>query len=242
MPFESPLDRSALLAALRARIARIEGGVAGAARRALSLCPPLDAAMPQGGLACGALHELVFPPQEPAGAATGFAAVILGRAGGTVFWIAEEPDAWPPGLARFGLDPALLVLVRAGGTDALWAMEEVLRSPATAAALLVAGRPLDLTAERRLMLAAQTGGGIGLLLQADGGASPGAALTRWRISSLPGLGAGLHDLGDPRWRLELLRCRGGRPADWSVVWTAAAGELRAETAMPPAASARRMAR
>jgi protein ImuA len=242
MPPETPLDRSALLAALRARIARIEGGVAGGMRPALPLCPPLDAAMPQGGLAFGALHELVFPPQDPAGAATGFAAVLLGRAGGTVFWIAEEPDAWPPGLARFGLDPALLVLVHAGGTDALWAMEEVLRSPAAAGALLVAARPLDLTAERRLMLAAQTGGGIGLLLHEEGEASPGAALTRWRISPLPGLGAGRHDLGDPRWRLELLRCRGGRPGEWRVVWAAAAGELRVEAEDKEASPARRRAR
>jgi protein ImuA len=35
-----------------------------------------------------------------------------------------------------------------------------------------------------------------------------------------------HDLGDPRWRLQLLRCRGGRPGGpWPVVWRAAAGVL-----------------
>lgn len=226
----SPLDRPALLAALRARIARLEQGMPGPAPEPLPLCEALDAALPQGGLARGGLHDLTFPPEEAAGAATGFAAVLLGRAGGTVFWIAEEPDAWPPGLARFGLDPALLVLVRARGADALWAMEEVLRSPAAAGALLVLTRPPDLTAERRLMLAAQTGGGLGLLLRAEAEEAPGAALTRWRVASMPGLGASRHDLGDPRWRLELLRCRGGRPGAWTVSWSPAAGELRAEAA------------
>lgn len=222
------LDRPALLAALRARIGRLERGAPGPAPEPVPLCQALDAALPQGGLARGGLHDLTFPPEEAAGAATGFAALLLGRTGGTVFWIAEEPDAWPPGLARFGLDPAALVLVRARGADALWAMEEALRSPASAGALLVLARPPDLTAERRLMLAAQTGGGIGLLLRPEAEEAPGAALTRWRVASLPGLGASRHDLGDPRWRVELLRCRGGRPGAWVLSWSASAGTLRAE--------------
>jgi hypothetical protein len=33
-------------------------------------------------------------------------------------------------------------------------------------------------------------------------------------------------LADPRWEIELLRARGGRPAGpWAVTWRAAAGEL-----------------
>ena len=88
-------------------------------------------------------------------------------AGGTVLWIAPDPDAWPPGLARFGLSPAQLVLVRAPREqDGLWAMEETLRCPAVGAALLVT-RELDLTAARRLQLAAEAGGVLGLLLRPD---------------------------------------------------------------------------
>ena len=30
----------------------------------------------------------------------------------------------------------------------------------------------------------------------------------------------MHDLGDPQWTLELLRCRGGRPRSWQVTWRA----------------------
>src|SRR3712207_8025245 len=56
-----------------------------------------------------------------------------------------------------------------------------------------------------------SGGALGLLLRPDeeeAGAS--AALTRWRVGALPGTGSSAHDLGDPRWRLDLLRCRGDR--------------------------------
>jgi protein ImuA len=216
-----PLDRPALIAALRARIARLErAGAAGAlavrGEDAIPLCPAIDSALPWGGLPRAALHEILAA--EP-GAAAGFAALALARAGGTVLWIAPEPDAWPPGLARFGLSPAALVLVRATRPqDALWAMEETLRCPAVGAALLVTGA-LDLTAARRLQLAAEAGGVLGLLLRPDeDNAAPTAALTRWRIGAAPSDSQSPHALGDPAWSLDLLRCRGGRPASWRAAW------------------------
>lgn len=234
-----PLDRPALLSALRARIARLEraGAAEALAARgedAVPLCPAMDAALPWGGLPRAALHEILAA--EP-GAAAGFAALVLARAGGTVLWIAPEPDAWPPGLARFGLSPAQLVLVRAAREqDALWAMEETLRCPAVGAALLVAGA-LDLTAARRLQLAAEAGGVLGLLLRPDAdNAAPTAALTRWRIGAVTSDSGSPHALGDPAWSLDLLRCRGGRSASWRATWhgdrlvtgeeTAQAGSVR----------------
>jgi protein ImuA len=223
------MDRPALLAALRARVARLDrSGGTRAEGDTVSLCDPIDRRLPGGGLARAAMHEVLAA--DP-GAAAGFCALVLARARGTVLWIASEPDAWPPGLARFGLSPADLVLVQTPRRqDALWAMEESLRCPGVAGALLVMDG-LDLTAARRLQLAAEAGGAIGLLLRPDGaedGAS--AALTRWRVDALAGTGAGTgtggaHDLGDPRWQLDLLRCRGGRPQGWQVTWRGAAERL-----------------
>jgi len=216
-----PFDRPALLSALRARIARLERSGAAEAlsargEDAIPLSRAIDAGLPWGGLPRAALHEILAA--EP-GAAAGFAALVLARAGGTVLWIAPDPDAWPPGLARFGLSPAHLVLVRAPrAQDALWAMEETLRCPAVGAALLMTGA-LDLTAARRLQLAAEAGGVLGLLLRPDeDNASPTAALTRWRIGATPSDSASPHAIGDPAWSLDLLRCRGGRPATWRATW------------------------
>lgn len=221
LPPPTPLDRPALIAALRARIARLEragaaDALAARGEDAIPLSPTIDSALPWGGLPRAALHEVLAA--EP-GAAAGFAALVLARAGGTVLWIAPEPDAWPPGLARFGLSPAQLVLVRAPrAEDGLWAMEETLRCPAVGAALLVAGA-LDLTAARRLQLAAEAGGVLGLLLRTgEDNAAPTAALTRWRIGAAPSESGSPHALGDPAWSLDLLRCRGGRPASWRATW------------------------
>lgn len=227
------LDRPALLAALRARVARIERAGAGAAldragqSAAVPICDAIDAALPGGGgLARAAIHEVLTA--DP-GAAGGFCALLLARCGGPVLWIGPDPDAWPPGLARFGLSPADLILVRAPrAADGLWAMEEALRCPAVGGALLTLSE-LDLTAARRLQLAAEAGGALGLLLRPDAEDSaaggPSAAFTRWRVNALPGTGDSAHDLGDPRWQLDLLRCRGGRPKSWPVVWRASQDRL-----------------
>jgi protein ImuA len=230
------MDRPALLAALRARIGRLErAGAANALARSraghIPLSPDIDTALPGGGLARAGLHELLAA--EP-GAAAGFAALILGRSAGTALWIGADPDAWPPGLARYGLAPEHLVLVRAPKAgDGLWAMEEALRCPAVHGALLGLSE-IDLTAARRLQLAAEAGGAIGLLLRPDTpNPGPSAALTRWRITTLPSLGGTTHQLGDPRWHLELLRCRGGQPQSWTTTWRTTLDRLDTETTATP---------
>ncbi|WP_156910145.1 ImuA family protein [Rubritepida flocculans] len=245
-PVPSPppaMDRAGLLAGLRARIARLDrSGPDMQGRAALPLSPELDAHLPWGGLPLAGLHEILG---EDPGSSLGFAALLMARAqaalpGRSLLWIAPEPDAYPPGLAGLGLDAARLILVRAPrAADALWAAEEGLRSPAIAAVLLLGPAP-DLTAARRLQLAAETGGGIGLLLR-DGAeeAGPGAALTRWRIAPRPAQEATAHHLGDPAWEIRLLRARGGRPGAWLAEWDAAQGRL--VTPAPLAAAGRRRA-
>jgi protein ImuA len=154
-----------------------------------------------------------------------FAAILLANCGGQVLWIATEQESnlvWPPGLVPFGLTPENLILARAARwPEALWAMEEALRCPALGAAVLMAGagQGLDLTATRRLHLAAEAGGVFGLLLRPDGATGASVARTRWHIAPLSAAGA-------PRWRLTLLRQRGGAPAGpWDVAFNAATNRL-----------------
>ncbi len=222
-------DRSRLLADLKERIRRIEGvgGADGTALVPLGL-PDLDSALPGGGLALGAVHEVVGADARlDGGAATAFAALLLARmaAGrGPVFWIGPAHDLYAPGLAAYGLAPDRLVLVQAdgrgrkGAADILWAMEEALRCPKVGAVIAEVGE-LDLATSRRLQLAAEAGGVPGLLLRlGPRRMEASACVTRWRLSAAPGEPDGLPGLGDPAWRAELLRARGGRPGAWLLTW------------------------
>jgi protein ImuA len=117
------------------------------------------------------------------------------------------------------------VLVQASrDAEILWSMEEGLRAPGIVAVVGEIGS-FPMVASRRLQLAAERSGITAFLLRRwrDGGqaarerALPNAAVTRWRIAALPSLPIrGEPGVGHPRWRVELLRCRGGEPACWEM--------------------------
>src|ERR1044071_6956373 len=163
-----------------------------------------------GGLACGALHEFAPTSSFQRGATSGFAAAGAGLAGagtstirgGEVLWIATDfarsEGGWPygPGLELFGLSSRrLLALTVARQADVLWAMEEGLRCRALAcviAELTGEGAEADLTATRRLSLAAREGvsarvSGLGLLIRHRITPTPSAAATRWHVPPAPSL-------------------------------------------------------
>ncbi len=198
---------AAALSALRARIRALESPAAGsAAVEPLPFAGP-EAALPDGGLQLGGLHQVIAADDD---AATGFVALVAGRLaerlGRPVLWVPAADDLHPPGLAAWGLAPGRLILARAGSTaERLWVMEEGLRCPDLACVVGEIGR-LPLTAGRRLQLAAEAGGVTGVILHGDAGGIANSGLTRWRVAAAPG----------GRWRLALERCRGGRPGEWEV--------------------------
>ena len=173
-----------------------------------------------------------------------------------MLWCLKRPDLYGPGLLAHGLDPARLVLVTARrDDDILWAVEEGLRTGAPPrvkpglkpAVVGEVGDRLPMAAGRRLQLAAERSGITALLLRrwrnaAEAAAErerPSAAVTRWRIGALPLGGYCGNDPGSgrPRWRVELLRVRGGVPGSWEVEVADATGHvcLSAELADRPAA-------
>jgi protein ImuA len=218
----SPVD----LDTLRRDVLRLERGRAStAAGSSVSLNRIINQALPGSGLARAAFHEVLAA--DP-GAVVGFSAVIMARAAGPVVWIGAEPDIWPNGVREFGLSATDLVLVGAKrAKDQLWAFEEALRSPGVAGATLVLdGPPSNLIAARRLQLAAEAGGTIGLLILPDTDVvPPSAARSRWRVGSAPGPRS-----GDPCWYLSLMRISGGRPATWTISWDRSSQELLSASA------------
>src|SRR3984893_16832841 len=204
-----------LLPELRERVRRIERSPAMAHGVLPFGVAAIDRALPGGGLARGALHEILGAggDEEDGALAAAFAAQILGRLTrpptspslsprgggegrgevGVVLWCLPRPDLYGPGLAAHVLDPGLVVLVRASrDAEILWAMEEGLRAPGIVAVVGEIGS-VPMVASRRLQLAAERSGITAFLMRRwrDGGqaarerALPNAAVTRWRIAALP---------------------------------------------------------
>ncbi|WP_448658787.1 ImuA family protein [Sphingomonas sp. CJ99] len=223
---------------IQRRIASIEGrGLQGqpqAERMVPTGHPGVDAAL-DGGLMRARLHEVLADGQD-AGSGTGFAALLTRLIGGEALWLVEQ-CTWrqagalhPTGLADIGIDPARLIIgVLPDAAAVLRAAVDGLRCPALGGVVIeLAGDPraLDLTASRRLALAAETHGVTAILLRLGGKAAPNAAQTRWRVSAAPSAPLAANAPGHPAWDIELLRQR-GRPdgGRWRVEWNREQGRL-----------------
>ena len=229
--------RELVLCDLRRRIRDLE---AGQRKPGAGVLPfglgSLDEAMPEGGLALGALHEVAAGAQGLAheAAAMLFVAGIVARLDGSVLWALRTPDLFAPGLAGIGLHPDRVIYAEAGtetgDRTVLLVMEEGLRHGGLAAVVGEISR-LSLTASRRLQLAAEKSGTLALALRRHvdrepvGRNQPNAAGSCWRIAALPSAPLPVPGLGRPRWQVELLRCRGGQPASWELESCDAQGRL-----------------
>jgi protein ImuA len=182
-----------------------------------------------GGLLLSSLHELCPAVAGQTAAAAGFAlvAALLSSREEPVLWVqtdfaaAEAGALYGPGVDVLGLAMDRLVIVGVPhAVDVLWAAEEALKS-ATAGAVIAElsedGAAADLTATRRLLLAANEGRSLGLLLRHRATARPSAAMTRWEIAAAPSPSDGLG-LGWPAFDLHLVRNRRGPCGRWIVTW------------------------
>lgn len=193
--------------------------------RTLSLgVAELDSCLHQGGLAFGALHEIVPATERDAPAAFGFAIALLGGLlpGETMLFVASkrwgarcgEPHGH--GLNALGLDPRRVLLTRtADDTQTLWALEESLRAGAMTAVCGAVER-LDLKTSQKLQFTARETGQPLLLLRPAKTLEASAATTRWRVGTAEAVRDRFGLVTRWRWRLRLERCRNGRGGEWFV--------------------------
>jgi protein ImuA len=133
------------------------------------------------------------------------------------------------GLRELGLDPRLLVTVRAADTDAaLRTAADALACDALGAVVLEVwgqARQLDLVASRKLTLAAQASGVTALLLRVAAEPRPSTAETRWivRAAHSPPSPASMSAAhwsawGAPVFDAQLVRNRHGPVGRWIMEW------------------------
>jgi protein ImuA len=175
-----------------------------------------------GGLAQRALHEVFAASVEDASAAAAFAVMTAMRgcpAGHPMLWVREARcgrrggHLHAAGLAELGFDPGDLVLVEATDTLAvLRAGADIVKCGQVGAVVIEPwGKAplLDLTASRRLSMAAAVSGVLTLVLRVDAEPMPSAAQTRWQVAAAPSSPLAAGAPGHPAFNIALLRHRGG---------------------------------
>lgn len=195
----------------------------------------LDTAL-GGGLAYGRVHELYAAQGEDAPATTGFALALLtamtgpeagdGRA---ALWLRSRRAVRQTGVvqangwAELGGRPEdCLFAMIADAKDLLKAAVDGLRSGALGAVVVeTQGNlpELDLTASRRLALAAEKSGTTLFLLRSGADPVPSAAETRWQVVAAPSRALPANAPGAPVFAIELLRQRSGPSGlSWQLEW------------------------
>ncbi len=183
----------------------------------------IENAFPNKVFPLAAIHEFCCKDQEDETATGGFISGLLASLllhGGTAVWISQSPIVFPPAMTYFGLSPEKFIFISMQKEkDIQWAMEEALKCGGLSA-VIGEIKDLSFTASRRFQLAVENSNVTGFIIRRDPRPlNSTASVTRWKISSLPSESADdLPGIGFPRWQVDLLKVRNGRPGSWKLEW------------------------
>lgn len=171
---------------------------------ALSLAQTVLAVGGRVALRKGRIHEVMGPGADL------FAAIAAAEQDRNGLWIGLHRDLTslcPTGLQAY-LKPEDLILVEAVSRgELLWAADQALRAEGGFCVILEMPDRLSLKESRRLQLAAEQGGGLGLILL-RGGASTSAAQTRWDCQPV--------HADQPAWTWTCVKGKNGETGAWHV--------------------------
>lgn len=169
----------------------------------------LDALAPAGAFARGAVHEVLSDPRHgrPLAFAMLLAKSAASQGDGAVVWCDPAGTLYPPAVAAAGISLDRLYLLRPKTeAERVWALAECLRCRGVAATVAEVG-DLSRVEARRLQLAAEHGGGVGVLLRhaaRNANAAHYAAATRWLVAPARA------KRSVQRWSVQLVHGHGGQ--------------------------------
>jgi protein ImuA len=184
---------------------------------------PIERAFPNGDFPTGAIHEFISCSPEETAATGGFIAGLVQKllsGGGACLWISYTRRIYPPALKLFGIDPDRVIFVDVPvQKDVLWVTEEALKCEGVAA-VICETKDLSFTDSQRLQLAVEKSHVTGFVLRKDvKKVNTTACVTRWQIRPVRSqLRTGMPGVGHPRWQVELLKVRNGKPGSWTIEW------------------------
>jgi protein ImuA len=211
-----------IISELQGSILRLQGFKPGGSNSLLdSRLGSIRDAFPNSTFPLGAVHEFLSERKEDTSASVGFITGILSALigkSGAAMWISSSRTLFPPALKSFGIDPERFIFIDLKNErDVIWAMDEALKCGALSA---VVGeiQKISFTESRRLQLAVEKSQVSGFIVRKDlRNLETSACVSRWKITSLPSERIDdLPGVGFPKWRVELLRIRNGKPGVWDI--------------------------
>ena len=185
---------------------------------------PIDNSFPNECFPQASTHEFIVEKDEDSSAAKGFICHIISelmKRNGICIWINSVENVFPPALKLFGVDPGRIVFINVKRQkEILWVMEEALKCDGLAA---VVGEiaEINFTETRRLQLAVEKSRVTGFIIRnKPRGINITACISRWKISHIPSeLKKNFPGVGFPRWNIELLKIRNGKPGSWKMEYS-----------------------
>ncbi len=186
---------------------------------------PITHAFPNHCFPVAAVHEFITTNREQSAATAAFIAGLLAKLtqqSGATIYISASRSIFPIALQSFALNPSQFIFIDLQKEkDVIWVMEEALKCKGLAG---VVGelQELNFTESRRLQLAVEKSGVTGFIIRKNPRKLvTTACISRWQINPLPGITVDdLPGIGFPRWNVELLKIRNGRPGSWQIEWAA----------------------
>lgn len=218
-------NKAAIIAQLQKDILLLEGFKPPLKNAGLDVgLEPIKDAFPNACFPTGAVHEFMIDSAVHAAATAGFISGILAKLmgdEGACVWIGPTQTLFPPALKAFGIAPHRVIFIDLQRErDILWAMEEALKCDKLMG-VVAELKDINLTASRRLQLAVEQSRVTGFVLRHQPRSlNNTTCVSRWRITPLASaLEEGMPGLGFPRWQVELLKIRNGRPGTWQMEWS-----------------------
>jgi protein ImuA len=185
---------------------------------------PIEASFPNRKFPVGCTHEFLYQSIEDWAATNGFIAVLLSKLmqfDGAAIWVSASRTLFPSALKRFGVQPNKIIFIDLKNErDVLYATEECLKCKRIAA-VVGETKYISFKESRRLQLAAEQSRVTGLLVRPQYKTiNTTACVSKWRITALPReLPDGMPGIGFPRWNVELLKVRNGKPGTWQLEYS-----------------------
>jgi len=169
-----------------------------------------------------ALHEFYADRSSDAAALCGLALASSGAVaqGRSLLWVRhamldhEQGAPYAPGVDSCGIASSSMILVRlreeVGVLQAAFEGARCTGLGAVVVELWGEARAYDLTASRRLAMAARKSGVPVLMARVAATPAPSAAETRWRVRAMPSRALAANAPGNPAFAMTLLRARNGQ--------------------------------